>query len=82
MRPGPGDVSGSAACGCGKPPVMLKIDKLLLLARELRARAEEVLAQAETMKDADARQKMRAIAASYEKLGPPARKGGWQVIEG
>jgi hypothetical protein len=47
---------------------MLKIDKLLLLARELRARAEEVLAQAETMKDADARQKMRAIAASYEKL--------------
>jgi hypothetical protein len=42
--------------------------KLLSLARELRARAEEVLAQAETFEDAGARQKMREIAASYEKL--------------
>ena len=39
-----------------------------MLARELRARAEEVLAQAETMKDADARRKMREIAAGYERL--------------
>ena len=42
--------------------------KLLGLARSLRARAEEVLAKAETMKDADAKQKMGDVAASYEKL--------------
>jgi hypothetical protein len=47
---------------------MLEINKLLSLARDLRARAEEVLAQAEAMKDADARRKMREIAANYEKL--------------
>jgi DNA-binding ferritin-like protein len=43
---------------------------LMLLARvrDLRARAEEILAQAETMTDADARDMMRAVAASYEKL--------------
>jgi hypothetical protein len=34
----------------------------------LRARASEVLAKAETMKDADARQKMQEIAAGYERL--------------
>jgi hypothetical protein len=43
-------------------------DNLLSLARDLRARAEEILTRAETMNDADARQKMREIAASYEKL--------------
>ena len=42
--------------------------KLLLLARNLRARAEELLARAETFEDADARQKMRKIAATYVKL--------------
>jgi hypothetical protein len=42
--------------------------KLLGLARSLRARAEEVLAKAETMKDASAKQKMRDVAASYKKL--------------
>lgn len=42
--------------------------KLLSLARDLRARAEEVLAQAETFEDAGARAKMRKIAAAYEKL--------------
>lgn len=42
--------------------------KLLSLARELRARAEAVLAQAETFEDANARQKMRKIAAGYGKL--------------
>jgi len=47
---------------------MPKTSRLLVLARELRARAEEVLAQAETMKDADARRKMREIAAGYERL--------------
>jgi len=39
-----------------------------LLATELRARAEQVVARAETMKDADAQQKMRRTAESYEKL--------------
>ena len=42
--------------------------KLLGLASSLRARAEEVLATVETMKDADAKQKMRDVAAGYEKL--------------
>jgi hypothetical protein len=39
-----------------------------LLVSRWRARAEEVLAQAETMRDADARQTMREIAARYEGL--------------
>jgi DNA-binding ferritin-like protein len=42
--------------------------KLLARVRDLRARAEEILAQAETMTDAEARDMMRAVAASYEKL--------------
>jgi len=42
--------------------------KLLALARDLRTRAEEILAKAETMSDADAREMMRAVAARYEKL--------------
>jgi hypothetical protein len=42
--------------------------ELLSLAMELRARAEEMLARAETFHDADVRQKMRGIAADYEKL--------------
>jgi hypothetical protein len=42
--------------------------KLLSLARELRARAQEVLAQAETYQDAQAREEMRGIAAKYEEL--------------
>jgi capsule polysaccharide export protein KpsE/RkpR len=33
-----------------------------------RARAQEILAQAETMSDAEARQTMREIAAKYERL--------------
>jgi hypothetical protein len=41
--------------------------QLLLLARDLRARAEEILAKAETMGDAGAREMMRGAAASYEK---------------
>ena len=42
--------------------------KLLALARELRARADEVLAKAETMSDVDARKMMLSVAARYEKL--------------
>jgi len=42
--------------------------KLLLRAEELRARAEEILAQADTFQDADSQQKMRDVAAVYEQL--------------
>jgi hypothetical protein len=42
--------------------------ELLLLVSRWRARAQEVLAQAETMRDAEARQTMREIAARYESL--------------
>ena len=42
--------------------------KLLLLAGRWRARAKEILLQAETMNDADARQKMLEVAANYERL--------------
>ena len=41
---------------------------LLLLASGLRARAKEILLRVETMKDADARQEMREVAAGYERL--------------
>jgi hypothetical protein len=34
----------------------------------LAARADEILAKAETMTDADAREMMRAVAVSYAKL--------------
>jgi hypothetical protein len=47
---------------------MPEINRLLSLARDLRARAREVLAKAETMQDADARQKMREVGAGYERL--------------
>jgi hypothetical protein len=42
--------------------------ELLSLARDFRARAEEISARAETFHNADARQKMREIAATYVKL--------------
>jgi len=48
--------------------------KLLSLARSLRARAQEVLAQAEIMENADAKQTMREIAASYERLAQRLEK--------
>jgi hypothetical protein len=48
-------------CKCGRKD-------FLTLAREARERAEEVLTRAETFQDARAKQKMRAIAAEYEKL--------------
>jgi hypothetical protein len=42
--------------------------QLLLQARDLRARAEEVLDRAETLRNADARQKLQKIAETYVKL--------------
>jgi hypothetical protein len=42
--------------------------ELLLLVSRWRARAQEILAQAETMRDAEAQQTMREIAARYERL--------------
>jgi len=41
---------------------------LLARARDLRARAEEILTKAETMTDEGARETMRYVAARYEKL--------------
>ena len=47
-----------------------QMPNLMLLARvrDLRARAEQILVQAETMTDAKARDMMRTVAAGYEKL--------------
>ena len=42
--------------------------ELVLLVSRWRARAQEILAQAETMRDAEARQTMQEIAAGYERL--------------
>jgi len=42
--------------------------KLLSLAAALRLRAEEVLAHAEEMKNAETQLKMRGVATTYEKL--------------
>jgi hypothetical protein len=42
--------------------------ELRSLARGFRVRAEEILLRAETMHDAQARVKMREIAAGYERL--------------
>ena len=42
--------------------------ELVLLVSRRRVRAQEILAQAETMSDAEARQTMREIAARYESL--------------
>ena len=48
--------------------------EILSLVRDLRARAEEISARAETFNDADARQRMRTIAATYEKLATTYEK--------
>ncbi len=51
------------------PPVHAQeIFNLLPLAGELRERAEKVLARAETFEDAEAREMMLKVAASYERL--------------
>jgi hypothetical protein len=41
---------------------------LLLHVANLQARAQELLLRAETMRDADARLRIREIAAGYDKL--------------
>jgi hypothetical protein len=42
--------------------------QLLLMAKDMRARAEELLARANTFNDAGAREGIRRIAAGYQKL--------------
>jgi hypothetical protein len=42
--------------------------ELVLLVGRWRARAQEILTQAETMSDEEARQTMKQIAAGYERL--------------
>ena len=42
--------------------------EILSLARDLRARAKEISARAETFNDAGARQMMHSVAATYLKL--------------
>jgi hypothetical protein len=42
--------------------------KLLSLAMNLRARAQEILVRVETMYDVDAQQTMREVAARHEKF--------------
>jgi hypothetical protein len=52
--------------------------KLLALARELRARAKEVLARAETFQEVEAKETMRQIAANYVELAQRLeREAGW-----
>jgi hypothetical protein len=48
---------------------------LLSLARELRARAQEILARAETTYDTDAEQTMREVAARHEELAQRVEQG-------
>jgi hypothetical protein len=43
-------------------------ERLLFVARDARERAAEVLARAETFKDAEAKQRMLELAVKYEKL--------------
>jgi hypothetical protein len=42
--------------------------RLLSLARDARARAEEILTRAETFHDAEAKQRMLELAVKYQKL--------------
>jgi hypothetical protein len=42
--------------------------ELTMLAKHSRARAKQVLARAKSFCDADAKRKMRRVAASYRKL--------------
>jgi hypothetical protein len=48
--------------------------RLLLLARDARERAKEILAKAETFKDAGAKQTMREIAAKYLEMAEQLEK--------
>jgi hypothetical protein len=58
----------------GKSLEMVDIN-LLSLARDLRARAQEILARAETMYDTDAERTMREVAARHEKLAQRVEQG-------
>ena len=49
--------------------------KLLSLAMDLRARAQDILARAETMYDTDAQQTMREVAARHERLAQRVEQG-------
>jgi hypothetical protein len=51
----------------GKSFAMVDV-KLLSLAMDLRARAQDILARAETMYDVDAQHTMREVAACHEKF--------------
>jgi hypothetical protein len=56
--------------------------KLLLLAKDLRARAEKILARAETMSDEDAKEKMRVIAGDYEQLAQKLEMESGRTVNG
>jgi hypothetical protein len=58
----------------GQSVAMVDVD-LLSLARDLRARAQEILARAETIYDTDAEQTMREVAARHEKLAQRVEQG-------
>jgi hypothetical protein len=53
-------------CDCGKSP--MPDQKLVVLARDARVRAEEVLVKAETFQNADAKQKMLDLAVKYVEM--------------
>jgi hypothetical protein len=67
---GPGKSNDSG----GKSLEMVDIN-LQSLARDLRARAQEILARAETIYDTDAEQTMREVAARHEKLAQRVEQG-------
>jgi hypothetical protein len=48
--------------------------RLLALARDERARAEEILLKAETFKDADAKKRARELARKYLELAAQLEK--------
>ena len=51
--------------------------RLLELAKDARDRAEEILAKADTFKDAVAKQKMLEIATKYEELAERMEQAGF-----
>jgi hypothetical protein len=58
----------------GESAAMIDVN-LLSLARDLRARAQEILARAETIYDSDAEQTMREVATCHEKLAQRVEQG-------
>jgi hypothetical protein len=72
FRPGLGP--GKSSYSRGKSLEMVDIN-LQSLARDLRARAQEILARAETIYDTDAEQTMREVAARHEKLAQRVEQG-------